>query len=167
MAARLVLPAFLACGTPGRAAPLDAPPDTPPDAAVDATLFGVLIGSEPTPALPDVRVQMRGHHDATITVGEVRVDGKADRAIVRRYMRRHRNELLVCYLVRLGVAPNLRPGPLAVHYTIVARGAITDASVIGFDPHVSDCIAQRLEQIELPKLQGDARVAMTFTVEIE
>jgi hypothetical protein len=77
-----------------------------------------------------------------------------DKAIVRRYIHRHLNEISYCYEKQLLAHPNLG-GEIKVEFLIGATGTVQSASGSGFDGEVASCLAGVVKTIEFPS-PGDA-----------
>ena len=92
-----------------------------------------------------------GHHAAVPVVGkpEISASSTYDKSIVRRYIRRHLNEISYCYEKQLLAHPNLG-GDVKVSFFISPTGSVQSASGEGFDGEVSSCLAGVIKTIEFP-----------------
>ncbi len=110
------------------------------------------------------RGQMRGGGVPTVSFGQPEVVGELDKAIVRRYLKRHVNELSYCYEKQLQNKPTLS-GTVGAKFAIGADGNVIEAAADGVDPEVSRCFADVIHAIEFPKPKsGSAVVSYPFQV---
>jgi hypothetical protein len=109
-----------------------------------------------------------GHgHQATLPhVGEPAINNGSDysKSIVRRYIRRHLNEIGYCYEKQLLAHPDLG-GEILVKFLISPSGAVQSAEGTGFDHEVASCLAGVIQSIEFPKPGdgGGVQVNYPFT----
>jgi hypothetical protein len=104
----------------------------------------------------------RGHQPAVPRIGEPVTHG-ADysKSIIRRYIRRHINEIGYCYEKQLLAHPDLG-GELQVKFFISPTGAVQSASGAGFDHEVSSCVARVIQTIEFPSTGGGGGVEVNY-----
>jgi len=93
----------------------------------------------------------------TLTLGEPTVDHEAalDKAIVRRYIKRHFADLSYCYERQMTTKAGLA-GTVSARFKIGLDGLVVEAAATGVDPDVSRCVADVIHGIEFPKPHGDA-----------
>jgi len=77
-------------------------------------------------------------------------DSNYSKSIIRRYIRRHINEISYCYEKQLLAHPDLG-GEILVKFLISPSGAVQSASGTGFDSQVSSCLSSVIQSIEFPK----------------
>jgi hypothetical protein len=108
----------------------------------------------------------RGHQPTLPRVGEPVVDNGTtySKAIIRRYIRRHLNEIGYCYEKQLLAHPDLG-GDILVSFLISPTGRVQSASGTGFDREVASCLAGVIRSIEFPKPGdgGGVQVNYPFT----
>ena len=132
----------------------------------DANIYGGLTGD----AVGEGTIGTIGHGSGTgvrgrkaviprITLGQIKANGDLDKAIIRRYVRRHLMRFAYCYEKQLMVEPKLK-GKLLAEYTIGADGKVTAATSTGVDGVVAACVTKVLEQIEYPKPKGGGAVTV-------
>ncbi len=104
----------------------------------------------------------RGHQPAVPRIGEPVTQG-ADysKSIIRRYIRRHLNEIGYCYEKQLLAHPDLG-GELQVKFFISPTGAVQSASGTGVDREVSTCVAGVIQTIEFPSPGGGGGVEVNY-----
>ena len=93
-----------------------------------------------------------GHEAVLPHVGEPAIASGSDysKSIVRRYIRRHLNEIGYCYEKQLLAHPDLG-GEILVKFLISPSGAVQSAAGTGFDHEVASCLAGVIGSIEFPK----------------
>lgn len=74
-----------------------------------------------------------------------------DRAMIRRYVKRHLEKIRYCYEKELLVQPGLE-GTVTALFTINGNGVVVDSKASGVDANVSGCIAQVVSNISFPKI---------------
>ncbi len=92
------------------------------------------------------------------------VQGGLDEVIVRRVVRRRRNDLQYCYEQALAGAPGLS-GRLAVRFTIAASGEVTSAVVESRSldsPGLERCALQAIRRWVFPQPAGGGVVVATY-----
>jgi FHA domain-containing protein len=72
-----------------------------------------------------------------------------DKSIVRRYIRRHLNEIGYCYEKQLLAHPNIG-GEVKMVFFIAPNGSVQSSSGAGFDSEVASCLAGVIKTIEFP-----------------
>ena len=105
----------------------------------------------------------RPHAVPTLSIGQPNVQGDLDKAIVRRYIKRHQDKLTACYETQLAKQPKLR-GTVQAQFAIGGDGKVTQSDASGVDPAVASCIAGVIKAIEFPKPKsGTVGVNYPFT----
>ena len=84
-----------------------------------------------------------------------------DRSIVRRYIRRHLNEISFCYEKQLLAHPNLG-GDVKMTFFIAPTGVVQSSSGDGFDGEVTSCLAGVIKTIEFPPPGADGGVQVNY-----
>lgn len=107
----------------------------------------------PRPRVPYPRDELR--------FGEPRIDGDYDKALARRYVRRHTDKFSYCYVKALLVTPTLT-GTVTVRFEIGADGKVTAATASGVDAAVADCVAATVRAIEFPAPPAHAAVTLVY-----
>jgi hypothetical protein len=108
----------------------------------------------------------RVHHRGPTTrvrTGSVTVAGSLDRDVVRRVLRRHRNEIRFCYERELVAHPELG-GRLTLALVVGPDGAATSSRVSGStlgDATVSGCVAQAGRRWTFPAPPGGGVVTVS------
>ena len=107
---------------------------------------------------------MRG---AVATIPEVAIGapvaaGSLDKAIIRRYIRRHLAQIQYCYERRL-LARRALAGTIATHFTISGAGRVIAATADGMgDAEVEACVAGVVKAIEFPAPDGGGVVQVNY-----
>ena len=106
---------------------------------------------------------MRGRTAAvpTVSIGQPNASGDLDKAIIRRYIKRHMNEFSYCYEKQLQVKPQLA-GTVSTQFFITPNGNVATSTANGVDPEVSRCVADVIHAIEFPKPKGGGGVSVTY-----
>ncbi len=182
MLRRVVAIAVVGCGTPavrhdragpplprvelGACAAVDVPFVSGAPEPFDDSLgmFGALIGGAGPPQSGPGNGRLRvpvvagdsNAPTARVLVGQPRVTGGLDPAIVRRYVRRRAPMVTYCYEKQLMVNPSLE-GTVATHFAIGPDGVVVNASANGFDPDVAGLRRQRDPDDRLPDAAGPSR----------
>ena len=98
------------------------------------------------------------------TMGPPRVEGGLDRAIIRRVVRQHLNQVKFCYQKELMADPDLY-GRAVVKFTILASGRVMSAvmkeSSLG-NAKVEQCITQTVRRWLFPKPNGRGIVVVSY-----
>lgn len=104
-----------------------------------------------------------GHQAVLPHVGDPAISNGSDysKSIVRRYIRRHLNEIGYCYEKQLLAHPDLG-GEILVKFLISPSGAVQSASGTGFDHEVASCLAGVIGSIEFPKPGDGAGVQVNY-----
>lgn len=92
---------------------------------------------------------------ASVTIGEVEVDGPLQKPLVSIIARRHQNELRYCYELALRANPAVA-GKLALKLTLDGQGSVAAANVSGAvsDPQLGPCLISRAKQWKFPAPLG-------------
>jgi TonB family protein len=97
-------------------------------------------------------------------VGRADVHGALDRAIIRRVVRRHINEVRYCYEKELPSSPGLY-GRVVARFTIAPNGRVMVArikeSTMG-SPTVEGCIVKAVRRWQFPKPEGGGIVVVSY-----
>lgn len=92
----------------------------------------------------------RSHVASVPVVGQPVIGNPTyDKSIVRRYIRRHLNEISYCYEKQLLAHPSLG-GDIKITFFITPQGSVQSASGQGFDAEVTSCLAGVIKSIEFP-----------------
>lgn len=96
-------------------------------------------------------------------IGEPTTIGPSyDKAIVRRYIRRHIDEIGYCYDKQLLARPGIQ-GAITVTFLISPVGNVQSASATGFDGEVARCLAAVIRNIDFPAPRdGGVQVSYPF-----
>jgi hypothetical protein len=104
---------------------------------------------------------VRDHQKAVPVVGPPTTSNPTyDKSIVRRYIRRHLNEISYCYEKQLLAHPNLG-GDINATFLIGPKGAVQSSTGTGFDGEVASCLAGVIKTIEFPP-PGDGGVQVNY-----
>jgi len=89
--------------------------------------------------------------------------GDLDKAVIRRYLRRHLDQIQYCYEKELLARPGL-VGEITTEFLISADGTVTSSRADGFDPAVASCVADVIGKIEFPRSHhgGNTQVHYPF-----
>ncbi len=101
---------------------------------------------------------------AKVVPGRPGVTGSLDKEIIRRVVRRHRNEIRYCYEKQLQKNPDLA-GKVEVKFVISATGSVQFASVLNStlgDDAVGKCITKRVKRWVFPEPKGGGIVAVKY-----
>jgi hypothetical protein len=105
-----------------------------------------------------------GHHvygpTCTLTIGQAAVVGD-DPAIIRRYLRRHTDQLRYCYERALLVHPDLA-GDVVATFFVTPTGAVGASTASGLDPEVSRCVAAVIATIAFPASAAGGGAQVTY-----
>lgn len=100
----------------------------------------------------------------TIRAGRATVKGSLDREIIRRYVRRHINQIRFCYERELQSQPNLA-GRVNIRFVISPSGAVSSSNVasstIG-NAQVEQCVARAVQRIPFPHSNTGGVVVVTY-----
>jgi hypothetical protein len=115
----------------------------------------------PWGAGPNGGLPLRDHLKAVPYIGTpVTSTPTYDKSIVRRYIRRHLNEISYCYEKQLLAHPNLG-GEVNATFFIGPKGAVQTSTGTGFDGEVTSCLAGVIKTIEFPP-PGDGGVQVNY-----
>jgi hypothetical protein len=84
-----------------------------------------------------------------------------DRAIIKRYVKRHLSQITYCYEKQLLVDPNLS-GVVSVQFLITANGNVSSSTGSGLDPAVANCVSGVVKSIEFPKPTNGGSVQVNY-----
>lgn len=99
-----------------------------------------------------------------IRTGTAAVRGSLSKEVIRRYIRRHINQIRYCYEQQLARRPDLS-GRVAVRFVISPSGAVSTASVAGStlgNPAAEQCVARAVQRIAFPQPEGGGVVIVTY-----
>jgi hypothetical protein len=104
-----------------------------------------------------------GHEAVLPHIGDPAISNGSDysKSIVRRYIRRHLNEIGYCYEKQLLAHPDLG-GEILVKFLISPSGAVQSATGTGFDHEVASCLSGVIGSIEFPKPGDGAGVQVNY-----
>jgi len=109
----------------------------------------------------------RGASAPTVRTGTAVVTGSLSREIIRRYIRRHINQVRYCYERELTRHPALS-GRVVVEFIIGPTGAVTSASVgsttLG-NTDAEQCVARAVQRIAFPQPEGGGVVSVRYPFE--
>jgi hypothetical protein len=97
----------------------------------------------------------------TIELGQFNAQGDLDKAIIRRYIKRHLQKILYCYEKELLAKPNLE-GTVSVQFFITPKGDVASSSASGVDKTVATCIADVVKSIAFPEPKGGGGVQVNY-----
>lgn len=97
-----------------------------------------------------------------VSIGQPIVGDGIDKAIIRRYMKRHEPQLSYCYEKELLAHPELG-GEMIVQFMIGSDGAVQGATGRGFNATVTNCVAGVVGSIKFPRPNGPVQVNYPFT----
>lgn len=104
----------------------------------------------------------RGHQSTPPQIGEPKTSGPGyDKSIIRRYIRRHINEIGYCYEKQLLAHPDLE-GEVMASFLISAPGMVQSSTAKGFDAEVAGCIAGVIKTIEFPATGDGGGVQVNY-----
>lgn len=106
----------------------------------------------------------RGASVPTIRTGTAAVRGSLSKEVIRRYIRRHINQIRYCYEQQLAVRPDLS-GRVSVRFVISPSGAVSTSSVAGStlgNPAAEACVARAVQRIAFPQPEGGGVVIVTY-----
>jgi hypothetical protein len=87
----------------------------------------------------------------TMTGAGIVISGSGyDKSIVRRYLRRHLDEIGACYDLPLHVRRD-NAGDVAVTFFLTSAGAVQSSSGSGFDASIAGCVANVIKAIRFPR----------------
>ncbi|MBA3397465.1 MAG: AgmX/PglI C-terminal domain-containing protein [Deltaproteobacteria bacterium] len=78
------------------------------------------------------------------------ISGDLDKAIIRRYIKRHMTAITYCYEKELIAKPTLH-GTVTAEFLIAADGHVASSTASGGDAEVGACIAGVISRIEFPR----------------
>jgi hypothetical protein len=95
------------------------------------------------------------------TIGEVKISGDLDKAIIRRYIMRSYNKISYCYEKQLLANPTLE-GTVKIQFFISPDGSVTSSNGEGMNDDVSSCVAGVIGAIKFPRPEGGGGVAVNY-----
>jgi flavin-dependent dehydrogenase len=101
-----------------------------------------------------------------VTIGQPKVKGELDKAIIRRYVKRNIQKLRYCYEKEL-IAKTKLKGTITATFVIGADGKVTSAKATGLKDGaaVEECYGRMIEMIAFPKPKtGEVTVTYPFTL---
>jgi hypothetical protein len=104
----------------------------------------------------------RGHQPTLPRIGDPTTSGPGyDKSIIRRYIRRHINEIGYCYEKQLLAHPDLE-GEIMASFLISAPGMVQSSTAKGFDAEVAGCIAGVIKAIDFPATGDGGGVQVNY-----
>jgi Ca-activated chloride channel family protein len=99
----------------------------------------------------------------TVTIGHPIARGELDKAIIRRYVKRHLQKITYCYEKQLLINPTLA-GSVKSEFIIDGdTGRVIGVATTGLgDKEVEACIAQVIKAIEFPKAEGSGQIKVNY-----
>jgi hypothetical protein len=106
-----------------------------------------------------------GHDRAATQVkaGEPNVTGDIDRAVVKRVVKMHSNQIRYCYEKSLMQNPSLQ-GKVTVTFTIEKDGKVSAAKAEGVEDNLDRCIEARFKTFEFPKSPAPVTIVYPFVL---
>jgi hypothetical protein len=97
-------------------------------------------------------------------IGTPEPKGNLDKAIIKRYIKRHLQQISYCYESQLLARPGIQ-GQVAVQFLISGNGSVQSSQGAGFDAAVSSCVAGVIKNIQFPAPTdgGSVQVNYPFT----
>ncbi len=149
----------IGCGGPSATTPPTAPAAVIPDKPAP--------GGDPGEGSVVTETSPRSNEPrAVVTASDVDVAGALSAADIDRPIRTHMHELRACYQSALDPTSSL-DGKHEIKFTIGSDGAVVDAEVHGFGPHVDRCLAAEIKRIQFPAHDGIATVSYPFNYQAE
>jgi hypothetical protein len=106
--------------------------------------------------------RQRGHQPTPPHLGDPVTSGTGyDKSIIRRYIRRHINEIAYCYDKQLLAHPDLQ-GEVMATFLISAPGIVQSSTAKGFDAAVASCISGVIKTIEFPATGDGGGVQVNY-----
>ncbi len=99
-----------------------------------------------------------------IRTGTANVSGSLSKEVIRRYIRRHINQIRYCYEQQLARRPDLA-GRVQIRFVISSSGAVTTSTVAGStlgNPAAEQCVARAVQRIAFPQPEGGGVVIVTY-----
>ena len=98
----------------------------------------------------------------TMSIGQPVAQGELDKAIIRRDIKRHIQEIESCYEKQLATSPGLA-GTATARFTIGSDGLVAESTASGIAvAEVNTCIASIIKRIEFPRPKGGGEIHVTF-----
>ncbi|MEM9463426.1 MAG: AgmX/PglI C-terminal domain-containing protein [Myxococcota bacterium] len=122
-----------------------------------------------TPAVPAVPADASSDTPAHAPATSMDVEGPLDKAIIRRVVRAHINEVRYCYNEGLARDPDLA-GRVVVQFTVGNNGKVIESTVTTTtlpDADVSSCIAEAVARWAFPKPANGEKVVITYPFVLE
>lgn len=83
----------------------------------------------------------------------IRITGELDKAMIRRYLRRHLPKIQHCYELALLAEPTLE-GTVDTDFEILADGSVADPRAAGVSTAITSCVVDVLSSIRFPRSVG-------------
>ena len=101
-----------------------------------------------------------------VTLATPVVQGSLDRPIIKRYIRRHLDQISYCYERELLAKPTLE-GTVSTQFLIAPGGKVQSVAASGVDEKVATCVADVIKTIEFPTVvDGVVQVNYPFNFRI-
>jgi hypothetical protein len=84
-----------------------------------------------------------------------------DPAVIRRYVKRHVDEITYCYESQLLARPSLA-GTVLSQFRLHASGRVLTSTATGVDAAVARCVADVVGRIQFPRLADDGVFEITY-----
>jgi hypothetical protein len=98
----------------------------------------------------------------SVVLGEAALTGSLDAAIIRRYIRRHLEQIRACFARQLVASPELA-GTTTVAFVVAGDGKVTSSSANGLGvPELEACVAAIIKTIEFPKTPDGGAVEVRY-----
>ena len=94
-------------------------------------------------------------------IGRPIIDGDLDKAIIKRYIKRHVEKIAYCYEKQLLARPGIA-GSIAVQFLIAPNGSVQSANGSGFDGEVASCVAGVVKSISFPAPKSGGAVQVNY-----
>src|ERR1041385_6451561 len=98
-------------------------------------------------------------------VGEAKVSGELDKAIIRRYIKRNIEKIAYCYDKELLAHPGIE-GTVSIQFFISPTGSVTTSNGSGFNSDVSSCVAGVVGAIQFPRPDGGGGVPVNYPLTV-
>nr|HEX4317867.1 VIT domain-containing protein [Kofleriaceae bacterium] len=96
-----------------------------------------------------------------VVIAAPKLAGSLDKAVIRRYVHRHVDQIRYCYEKQLPSHPTL-DGDITAHFTIAPDGKVTASTADGMDDTVAACVAGVVQAIEFPAWDDSGTVQVNY-----
>jgi outer membrane biosynthesis protein TonB len=94
-------------------------------------------------------------------IGRPMIEGDIDKAIIRRYIKRHIDKIAYCYEKQLLASPGIG-GAVAISFAIGPTGYVQSSTGKGFDGEVASCVAGVIKSISFPAPKNGGIVQVNY-----